>query len=109
MVQAKYQRDGDPQTSRPVFRLTLHPDVLAEPYRWKAPNSVLFNSMSDLFHPGGPALHPGSVHRHGGDTAAYRSDSHQATRLARPGVEVALERLEGCECSIRVACRLSRL
>jgi protein gp37 len=32
------------------FRLTLHPDVLSEPYRWKTPRKVFVNSMSDLFH-----------------------------------------------------------
>ena len=51
MGQRKYQNDGDPRTSGPGFRLTLHPDVLMEPYRWKAPKLVFVNSMSDLFHP----------------------------------------------------------
>jgi protein gp37 len=32
------------------FRLTLHPDILSEPYRWKTPRKVFVNSMSDLFH-----------------------------------------------------------
>lgn len=32
------------------FRLTLHPSVLPEPYRWKTPRKVFVNSMSDLFH-----------------------------------------------------------
>ena len=51
MGQPKYQRDGDPRTSGPGFRLTLHPDVLTEPYRWRMPRLVFVNSMSDLFHP----------------------------------------------------------
>lgn len=51
MGQPKYQNDGDPRTSGPGFGLTLHPDVLAEPYRWRAPRLVFVNSMSDLFHP----------------------------------------------------------
>lgn len=51
MGQSKYQHDGDPRTSGPGFRLNLHPDVLSEPYRWKAPRLVFVNSMSDLFHP----------------------------------------------------------
>ena len=54
MGQPKYQNDGDPRTSGPGFRLTLHPDVLAEPYRWRAPKLVFVNSMSDLFHPDVP-------------------------------------------------------
>ena len=51
MGQPKYQNDGDPCTSGPGFRLTLHPDVLEEPYRWRTPRLVFVNSMSDLFHP----------------------------------------------------------
>ncbi|GHJ34271.1 hypothetical protein TPA0910_87040 [Streptomyces hygroscopicus subsp. sporocinereus] len=50
MGQAKYQNDGNPKTSGPGFALTLHPDVLDEPYRWKKPRKVFVNSMSDLFH-----------------------------------------------------------
>lgn len=50
MGQAKYQNDGDPRTSGPGFALTVHPDVLTEPLRWKKPRKVFVNSMSDLFH-----------------------------------------------------------
>lgn len=50
MGQAKYQRDGDPRTSGPGFGLTVHPDVLAAPLRWRKPKRVFVNSMSDLFH-----------------------------------------------------------
>jgi protein gp37 len=50
MGQAKYQNDGDPRTSGPGFGITGHPDVLAEPYRWRKPRRVFVNSMSDLFH-----------------------------------------------------------
>ncbi|MBN1127157.1 MAG: phage Gp37/Gp68 family protein [Sedimentisphaerales bacterium] len=32
------------------FKVTLHPDALDEPYRWKKPRVVFVNSMSDLFH-----------------------------------------------------------
>jgi len=32
------------------FELTLHPDVLQEPYSWKKPKMIFVNSMSDLFH-----------------------------------------------------------
>lgn len=32
------------------FRLTIHPDVIKEPYSWKKPRKVFVNSMSDLFH-----------------------------------------------------------
>ncbi len=32
------------------FRLTLHPESLTEPLRWKKPQMIFVNSMSDLFH-----------------------------------------------------------
>jgi protein gp37 len=51
MGQPKYQRDGDPRTSGPGFGLTVHPDVLSHPHRWREPRTVFVNSMSDLFHP----------------------------------------------------------
>ncbi len=50
----KYQNDGDPQTSGPGFQLTLHPDTLDQPRRWRQPRTVFVNSMSDLFHDGVP-------------------------------------------------------
>jgi protein gp37 len=50
MGQPRYQRDGDPKTSGPGFGLTLHPDKLEEPLRWRKPRMVFVNSMSDLFH-----------------------------------------------------------
>jgi protein gp37 len=46
----KYQNDGDPRTSGPGFGVTVHPDALALPYRWRQPRVVFVNSMSDLFH-----------------------------------------------------------
>lgn len=47
----KYQNDGDPRTSGPGFALTIHPDTLELPFRWRQPRLVFVNSMSDLFHP----------------------------------------------------------
>ncbi|RKY03802.1 MAG: hypothetical protein DRP56_10800 [Planctomycetota bacterium] len=32
------------------FKVTLHPEALKEPYRWKKSRVVFVNSMSDLFH-----------------------------------------------------------
>jgi len=32
------------------FELTLHPDTLSLPLRWKEPQTIFVNSMSDLFH-----------------------------------------------------------
>jgi protein gp37 len=51
MGQPKYQNDGDPRTSGPGFKLTLHPDALDIPYGWRSPRVIFVNSMSDLFHP----------------------------------------------------------
>jgi protein gp37 len=50
MGQAKYQNDGHPVTSGPGFALTIHPDELSTPLRWRKPRTVFVNSMSDLFH-----------------------------------------------------------
>jgi protein gp37 len=50
MGSPRYQLDGDLRTSGPGFRLTLHPDVLEQPHRWRQPRTVFVNSMSDLFH-----------------------------------------------------------
>jgi len=50
MGQAKYQNDGDPRTSGPGFALTVHPDALTVPLKWRQPKRVFVNSMSDLGH-----------------------------------------------------------
>jgi len=51
MGSEKYQEDGDPRTSGPGFKLTLHPEVLDLPKSWRHPRVVFVDSMSDLFHP----------------------------------------------------------
>jgi protein gp37 len=48
--QAKYQRDGTRPSSGPGFAVTLHPQTLSAPLRWKRPRVIFVNSMSDLFH-----------------------------------------------------------
>ena len=50
MGNPKYQNDGVSGTSGPGFALTMHPDQLALPHRWKTPRVIFVNSMSDLFH-----------------------------------------------------------
>lgn len=35
---------------REGFRLSLQPDLIDEPLRWRQPRTVFVNSMSDLFH-----------------------------------------------------------
>jgi protein gp37 len=54
MGSAKYQADGDPRTSGPGFKLTLHPEALDIPRSWRQPRVVFVDSMSDLFHPDVP-------------------------------------------------------
>ena len=36
------------------FQVTLHPELLDKPARWRKPRRVFVNSMSDLFHPDVP-------------------------------------------------------
>lgn len=50
MGSEKYQNDGDPRTSGPGFGVTMHPQTLDEPFRWRNPRVVFVNSMADLFH-----------------------------------------------------------
>lgn len=50
MGSPKYQLDGDPRTSGPGFKLTVHPSALDVPRGWSAPRLIFVNSMSDLFH-----------------------------------------------------------
>jgi protein gp37 len=40
---------GNPRY-RDGFRLTIHPDQLTLPLRWRGPRRIFVNSMSDLFH-----------------------------------------------------------
>ena len=49
MGDPRYQKDGA-RASGPGFGVTLHPDLLDLPLRWKKPRMVFVNSMSDLFH-----------------------------------------------------------
>ena len=48
MGQPKYQNDGDPRTSGPGFAVTVHPDALSIPRRWREPRLVFVDSMSDF-------------------------------------------------------------
>src|SRR5437773_20963 len=50
MGQSKYQNDGNPRTSGPGFRVTVHEDLINAPFRWTGRRTVFVNSMSDLFH-----------------------------------------------------------
>ena len=43
------------------FRVTLHPNRLREPQRWKKPQMIFVCSMGDLFHENVPSEYIGSV------------------------------------------------
>ena len=90
MGQPKYQNDGDPRTSGPGFRLTLHPDVLKEPYRWRTPKLVFVNSMSDLLHPDVPLSFIQDVFTVMADTPqhTYQILTKRSQRLASVGPEL---------------------
>lgn len=45
----RLQATGNPRY-RNGFRVTLHPDLLDLPLRWKKPRLIFVNSMGDLFH-----------------------------------------------------------
>src|SRR4030067_2214609 len=45
----RLQAMGQPNY-RNGFQLTLHPHALPLPLRWKKPQMIFVNSMSDLFH-----------------------------------------------------------
>lgn len=45
------------------FEVTLHPETLLTPYKWKKPKVVFVNSMSDLFHPKVPLKYIQDVFR----------------------------------------------
>lgn len=47
---AKRLRAMGQRRYRNGFEVTLHPEALDEPYRWKKPRVIFVNSMSDLFH-----------------------------------------------------------
>lgn len=81
MGNPRYQRDGATSTSGPGFALTLHPDKLELPVRWRRPRLVFVDSMSDLFHP-----HVPDVFIHAVLDVMRRADRHTFFVLTkRPG------------------------
>jgi protein gp37 len=46
----RYQADGHPVTSGPGFAVTVHPEALDAPLRWRKPRMIFTGSMTDLFH-----------------------------------------------------------
>jgi protein gp37 len=49
LAEGMMQRIKNPRY-RNGFDLTLHPDLLSLPLKWKKPHMIFVNSMSDLFH-----------------------------------------------------------
>lgn len=90
MGSAKYQSDGDPRTSGPGFGLTLHPDTINDPYRWRKPSKVFVNSMSDLFHARVPLDFVRRVFEVMADTPqhTYQALTKRASRLPRIAAEL---------------------
>lgn len=58
----RLQSMGQPRY-RNGFRVTLQPDLLNQPDRWKTPKTIFVNSMSDLFHDEVPLDYIQSVFR----------------------------------------------
>lgn len=50
-----------PETFASGFNLTLYPERLKEPLRWRKPSRIFVNSMSDLFHKDVPLEFIGEV------------------------------------------------
>jgi protein gp37 len=85
MGAAKYQQDGNPRTSGPGFGVSMHPEALDEPYRWRTPRVVFVNSMSDLFHARVPLTFVQSVFEVIADTPqhTYQVLTKRSLRLRR--------------------------
>jgi protein gp37 len=85
MGSPKYQHNGDPRTSGPGFAVTIHPDTLTMPARWRHPRTVFVNSMSDLFHARAPATFVREVFDVMAATPqhTYQVLTKRAVRLAR--------------------------
>lgn len=81
----KYQNDGDPRTSGPGFGVTIHPSALGQPYKWRKPQVVFVNSMSDLFHAKVPIGFIRDVFAVMADTPqhTYQALTKRAHRMAR--------------------------
>ncbi|MBI3636412.1 MAG: phage Gp37/Gp68 family protein [Candidatus Rokubacteria bacterium] len=78
---------GNPRYAR-GFAVTLHPDQLVLPLRWKQPKRIFVNSMSDLFHPSIPEQYIRRVfdvmeHAHWHTFQILTKRSERLARLAR--------------------------
>ncbi len=80
---ARLQAMGNPRY-RDGFRLTLQPDQLTLPLRWRRPRTIFVNSMSDLFHDDIPEPYVRAVF----DTMV-RADWHVFQVLTKRSVRLA--------------------
>ncbi|MBN9738066.1 phage Gp37/Gp68 family protein [Pseudonocardia sp. Ae707_Ps1] len=85
MGQPRYQNDGNGVTSGPGFGVTLHPDALGVPSRWRRPKIIFVNSMSDLFHAKVPLSYIRDVFAEIAETPrhTYQVLTKRSLRLAR--------------------------
>jgi protein gp37 len=83
---AGYENDGDPRTSGPGFAVTLHPELLGRPLRWRKPRRVFVCSMADLFHKDVPSRFIGDVF-----VAMARADQHTFQVLTKRPQRMARE------------------
>jgi protein gp37 len=69
------------------FNVTLHPDLLELPFRWRRPKMIFVNSMSDLFHESVPEKFIAEVLRTADRTPwhTYQILTKRAERLAEIG------------------------
>lgn len=90
MGSEKYQADGNPATSGPGFKLTIHPDALDIPRTWKQPRVVFVDSMSDLLHPEVPFGFIESVFEVMSDTPqhTYQILTKRSKRLLKIGAKL---------------------
>lgn len=67
------------------FEVTVHPDSLEDPYKWKKSKVVFVNSMSDLFHPDVPESFVQDVFK------TMRDNGHHVFQLLTKRPERVLE------------------
>jgi protein gp37 len=72
----RLHRMGNPRYAN-AFDVTLHPDQVDLPLRWKRPRKIFVNSMSDLFHEAIPTDFIQSVFRTMNDAGARRGHQFQ--------------------------------
>lgn len=73
-----------PEKYRNGFELTLHPNELKKPYKWRKPRIIFVNSMSDLFHENVPLEFIQQVFKTMNDTPqhTYQVLTKRSKRLA---------------------------